>query len=97
MMKDMSKLNMDMSKMTMNMDKMNMMNLSYIMMDMSSRQILLQRLAPELGVAVAETLMAGLPQATGKPDAEARVLTLLDELQELSEKAAGSAVAALPK
>ena len=67
------------------------------MMDMSSRQILLQRLSPELSPAVAETLVAGLPQVTGKPDAEARVVTLLDELQELSEKAAGSAVTALPE
>lgn len=67
------------------------------MTDMSSRQILLQRLGPELSPAVAETVVAGLPQVTGKPDAEARVLTLLDELQELSEKAAGSAVAALPE
>lgn len=67
------------------------------MTDMSSRQILLQRLVSELSPAVAETLVAGLAQATGKPDAEARVLTLLDELQELSEKAAGSAMAALPE
>ncbi|MDF0675703.1 MAG: VWA domain-containing protein [Nitrospira sp.] len=64
---------------------------------MSSRQILLQRLVPELSPAVAETVVAALQPATGKPDAEARVLTLLDELQELSEKAAGSAVAALPE
>jgi len=67
------------------------------MTDTSSRQILLQRLAPELSLAVAETLVADLPQVTGRRDAEARVLTLLDELQELSEKAADSAVAALPE
>jgi len=42
-------------------------------------------------------MVAGLPQATGKPDAEARVLTLLDELQESSEKAAALAVATLPE
>ncbi len=66
-------------------------------MDMSSRQILLQRLVPELNHAVAEILVAALPQATGKPDVEARVLILLDELQELSEKAADSAVTALPE
>ncbi|MGE3977232.1 MAG: hypothetical protein AB7F94_06540, partial [Nitrospira sp.] len=64
---------------------------------MSSRQILLQRLVPELSPAVAETAVAALQQATGKPDAEAQVLTLLDELQELSEKAAGAAVTALPE
>lgn len=67
------------------------------MTDMSSRQILVQRLVPELSPAIAETLVAGLPQITGKPDAEARVLTLLDELHELSAKAAASAVAALPE
>ncbi len=66
------------------------------MKDMSSRQILLQRLIPELSPAVAETVVAAL-RATHMPDAEARVLTLLDELHELSEKAAGSAVAALPE
>lgn len=64
---------------------------------MSSRQILLQRLVPELSHAVAETLVTALPQATGKPDVEAQVLILLDELQELSEKAAGSAVTVLPE
>jgi nitric oxide reductase NorD protein len=67
------------------------------MTDMLSRQILLQRLVHELSPAVANTLVAGLPQTIGKPDAEARVLTLLNELQELSEKAAGSAVTALPE
>ena len=35
-------------------------------------------------------------QASDKPDAEARVLILLDELQELSEKTARAAVEALP-
>ncbi|MBS0181317.1 MAG: VWA domain-containing protein [Nitrospira sp.] len=64
---------------------------------MSSRQILLQRLVPELSPAVAETVVTGLPQATGKPDVEAQVLTLLNELQELSEKAAGAAVTVLPE
>ena len=64
---------------------------------MLSRQILLQRLVHELSPAVANTLVAGLPQTTGKPDTEARVLTLLNELQELSEKAASSAVTALPE
>lgn len=64
---------------------------------MSSRQILLQRLVSELSPAVAQTLVTDLLQATGKPDTEARVLTLLDELQELSPKAAGSAMTALPE
>jgi nitric oxide reductase NorD protein len=66
-------------------------------MDMSIRQILHQRLVPEVGAAVAETLVTRLPQATGKPNAEARVLTLLEELHELSGKTASAAVAALPE
>lgn len=64
-------------------------------MDMSIRQILHERLVPEVGAAVAETLVTRLPQATGKPNAEARVLTLLEELHELSGKTASAAVAAL--
>jgi nitric oxide reductase NorD protein len=67
------------------------------MTDMSSQQILLQRLVRELSLAVAEPLVTRLPQATGKPDAAAQALTLLDELQELSEKAATAALAALPE
>lgn len=67
------------------------------MADMSSRQILLQRLVSVLSPEVARTLMAGLPQATGKPDVDARILILLNELQELSKKAADSAVTALPE
>ncbi len=64
---------------------------------MSIQQILHQRLASELGKAVAETLVTRLPQATNKPNAEARVLTLLEELHELSEKTASAAMAALPE
>ena len=66
-------------------------------MDMSIRQILHQRLVPEVGAAVAETLVTRLPQATGKPNTEARVLTLLEELHELSGKTAIAAMAALPE
>ncbi len=64
---------------------------------MSSREILLQRLVPELSPAIAQTLVTDLLQAAGIPDTEARVLTLLDELEQLSPKAAGSAVTALPE
>ncbi|MDH4301759.1 MAG: hypothetical protein OEV51_06755, partial [Nitrospira sp.] len=64
---------------------------------MSIRQILHQRLVPEVGAAVAETLVTRLPQATGKPNTEARVLTLLEELHELSGKTAIAAMAALPE
>lgn len=67
------------------------------MTDMSSQQILLQRVVREVSPAVAEPLVTRLPQATGKPDAAARALTLLDELQELSEKAATAALAAVPE
>ncbi len=64
---------------------------------MSSRQILRDRLASELGPTVAETLVTRLAQETGKPDLSAQVLTLLDELSELSEKVACAAVGALPE
>lgn len=66
-------------------------------MHMSIQQILHQRLAPELGAAVAETLVTRLPQATGRPDAEAQVLTLLEEIRQLSGKTACAAVEALPE
>ncbi len=64
---------------------------------MSIQQILHQRLASELGTAVAETLVTRMPQSTGRPDAEAQVLTLLEELHELSGKTACAAVEALPE
>lgn len=64
---------------------------------MSIQQILHQRLASELGTAVAETLVTRFAQATGRPDAEVRVLTLLDELRELSGKTVRAAVEALPE
>lgn len=67
------------------------------MTDLSSQQILLQRLVREVSPAVAEPLVTRLPQATGQPDAAARALTLFDELQELSEKAATAALAAVPE
>ena len=64
------------------------------MTDLSSRQILRDRLVSELSPAVAETLVTRLAQETGKSDASAQVLTLLDEL---SEKSASAAVGALPE
>ncbi len=66
-------------------------------MDISSRGTFLQRLSAELGAANAETLLVRLLEATGMPDADARVLVLLDELEELSEKAARAAIEALPE
>ncbi|UVT16008.1 MAG: VWA domain-containing protein [Nitrospira sp.] len=67
------------------------------MRHVSSRQRLLQRLVPELGATGAEPFVTRLTQAAGKPDAEAQVLTLLDELEELSEKTACAAIAAFPE
>lgn len=67
------------------------------MTDMSSRQILRDWLVSELSPTLAETLVARLTQETGKSDAPAQVLTLLDELEDLSEKAASAAVDALPE
>jgi nitric oxide reductase NorD protein len=67
------------------------------MMDMSSREMLRDRLASELSPTVAETLVTCVAQETGQPDMSAQVLTLLDELSELSEKAACAAVGALPE
>jgi len=64
-------------------------------MDISSRHILRQRLSAELGVAETDTLLVRLVEATGVSDVDARVLVLLDELEELSEKAARAAVEAL--
>ncbi|MHC9061939.1 nitric oxide reductase activation protein NorD [Nitrospira sp. CMX1] len=67
------------------------------MTDMSSREILRDRLVAELRPAVAETLVTRLAQETGKADASAQVLTLLDELSDLSEKAVCAAMTALPE
>jgi nitric oxide reductase NorD protein len=67
------------------------------MTDMSSRQLLRDRLTSELSPTVAETLVTRVALETGKPDAPAQVLTLLDELSALSEKAACAAVEALPE
>ncbi|GKS63220.1 hypothetical protein YTPLAS72_05240 [Nitrospira sp.] len=64
---------------------------------MSMQQILHQRLASQLGTQVAEALLTRLPEATGRPDAGEHVLTLLDELHELSAKTAIAAVEALPE
>jgi len=59
--------------------------------------MLQDRLVSELSPMVAETLVTRLVQETGKPDVSAQVLMLLDELSELSEKAACAAVGALPE
>ena len=67
------------------------------MTDVSSRQILRDRLASELGPTVAESLVTRLVHEIGKPDVYAQVLTLLNELEELSPKAVCAAMGALPE
>ena len=67
------------------------------MTDVSSRQILRDRLASELGPTVAESLVTRLVHEIGKPDVYAQVLTLLNELEEFSPKAACAAIGALPE
>lgn len=67
------------------------------MTDVSSRQILRDRLASELGPTVAESLVTRLVHEIGKPDVYAQVLTLLNEFEELSPKAVCAAMGALPE
>lgn len=67
------------------------------MTDVSSRQILRDRLGSELGPTVAESLVTRVVHETGKPDVCAQVLTLLNELEEFSHKAACAAIGALPE
>lgn len=67
------------------------------MTEESVRRTLLERLTAELGDLDAERLVTQVGRATGRPDADARFLTLLDELQELSPKAARAAIEALPE
>jgi hypothetical protein len=66
------------------------------MTDMSAQNALIARLAGGLGPAAAETLVARLGETLDRPDAAAVVLTLLDELEGVSVKAAAAAVQALP-
>lgn len=64
------------------------------MADSPVQEQLMRRLAGELGEATALQLAARLAQGSGRP---AALLTLLDELEDLSAKAAGAALAALPE
>lgn len=63
----------------------------------TSRLILCRRLSAELGDAVAEALVTRVIQVNEQTDAAARLLTLLDELQELSEKTVRAAIESLPE
>jgi nitric oxide reductase NorD protein len=67
------------------------------MTDASIQQTLQLRLAVELGVREAERLVTQVRWATARPDVDARLLTLLDELHALSPKRARAAVEALPE
>src|SRR6266545_1412217 len=67
------------------------------MADFSTQKVLMDRLADEVGVALADTLVAQLAAVPGQPDRVAAVLTLLNELEEVSVKAAHAAMEALPE
>lgn len=67
------------------------------MAHLTTHKALIDRLAGELGAATAEVLVAQLAGAAGKSDTVAAVLTLLDELEEVSAKAACAAIEALPE
>ena len=67
------------------------------MTEESIQRTLLQRLTAELGALDAERLATRVRQAASRPDVDARLLTLLDELQALSPKTARAAVEALPE
>ncbi len=63
----------------------------------SIRRTLLERLTAELDFSDAERFMTRMRQVTAGTDADTQLLTLLDELQELSPKTARAAVQALPE
>jgi hypothetical protein len=67
------------------------------MADFSTQNALIDRLAGELEAATAEALVARLAGTAVQPDTVAVVLTLLDELEEVSAKAACAAIEALPE
>lgn len=60
-------------------------------------QQLIARLAEELGIATAESLVARLAAGGKNPELVAAVLALLQELEEVSGKVATAATAALPE
>ena len=66
-------------------------------MNFSTQEALVDRLAGELGVPTATALVTRLAGTADKPDVVAAVLTLLNELEEISGKAARAAIDALPE
>jgi hypothetical protein len=67
------------------------------MADFSAQNRLIKRLAGELGTEAAKALVARLAESVGNPDAVAGASALLDELEEMSPKAARAACEALPE
>lgn len=67
------------------------------MAEYSTQTRLKERLAAELGTTVSGALALRLAQAADRSDTCAAVLTLLDELEEVSAKAARAAIEALPE
>jgi len=67
------------------------------MVDFSAQNTLLARLTREMGLEAAEALLARLAEAVGKPRGILHIASLLDELEELSEKVAHAAIEAMPE
>ena len=67
------------------------------MAEFHTNTALINRLAGDLGPVPAEQLVAQLAQTGGKPEPVAAVLSLLEELSEVSEKVGRAAVEALPE
>lgn len=63
----------------------------------SAHNTLIERLVPELGAEVAESLVAKMAGAAGTGQTTAAVQELLDELEDLSAKAVHAAIEALPE
>ncbi|MDH5252985.1 MAG: hypothetical protein OEW25_06640, partial [Nitrospira sp.] len=63
----------------------------------SAHNELIERLAPELGAEAAKALVTKMAEAVHKPETMTAVRALLDELEDLSAKAADAAIEALPE
>ena len=67
------------------------------MADCSAQNALLTRLTREVGLKAAERLLPRLTEAVDKSEAGPHLVALLDELEEISTKAAQAAVEAIPE
>src|SRR5829696_5572863 len=72
-------------------------NCGRTMTDLLSKQALTDRVSRELGTATADHLVTRLAQAIAQPDVMFAVVTLLEELEQVSPKAARGALEALPE